>query len=268
VRFIYVDEAGIAADEPITVVVGLVVHADTQWLPVARLVRELLATKVPEHYQDNFIFHASSIWGNKKFRDRWEYEERLAFLHRMMSIPYENGLGICYGAARRDAAPLTANPLNWPKEKLDHMISFGSCIAAGSKMIRESANFDEIATVVAEDIPEMRERLKIAADTFKQKGFAGLQDAFRITNVVDVVHFAKKYEAPILQLADACAFGIRRFLSDESQGEEFLQSITAGKHKIPKLVDAAQTGGFQKPGWIPAAFTPLQGFSSPPSRSS
>ena len=35
VRFIYVDEAGISKHEPIAVVTGVIVHADTQWRPVA-----------------------------------------------------------------------------------------------------------------------------------------------------------------------------------------------------------------------------------------
>lgn len=38
-RFIYMDEAGTSAHEPVTVVVGVIIHADTQWVSAADLIR-------------------------------------------------------------------------------------------------------------------------------------------------------------------------------------------------------------------------------------
>lgn len=42
VRFIYTDEAGTSANEPVTVVVALVVDADTQWMPAFQRISALL----------------------------------------------------------------------------------------------------------------------------------------------------------------------------------------------------------------------------------
>jgi hypothetical protein len=68
VRFIYTDEAGTSAKEPVTVVIGLVVNPDTQLLPATSEVDKIFAT-VPPQCRKTFEFHATSIWGNKKYRD-------------------------------------------------------------------------------------------------------------------------------------------------------------------------------------------------------
>jgi hypothetical protein len=68
VRFIYTDEAGISASEPVTVVAALIVHADTQWHKAANLINALLGY-VPKRYQEGFVFHATSIWGNPNLRE-------------------------------------------------------------------------------------------------------------------------------------------------------------------------------------------------------
>ena len=100
-RFVYTDEAGISAKEPVTVVVGLVVHADKEWMRATDLVSEAL-TKVPEKFRENFTFHATAVWGSHKYRPDWTFEDRLALLRRMMSIPNEVGCAIAFKESRRD----------------------------------------------------------------------------------------------------------------------------------------------------------------------
>ena len=47
VRFIYIDEAGISAHEPATIVVGVIINADNQWRATEAAVNELFDTAVP-----------------------------------------------------------------------------------------------------------------------------------------------------------------------------------------------------------------------------
>lgn len=88
VRFVYLDEAGTSAKEPVTVVAGIIVHADTQWRPAEADVNRIVKDMVPERYKENFVFHATEIWGSRKFRDGWDRNDRTAFLKEMMSVPH------------------------------------------------------------------------------------------------------------------------------------------------------------------------------------
>jgi hypothetical protein len=47
----------------------------------------------------------------------------------------------------------------------------------------------------------------------------------RITRIVDDVHFTPKAAAPMLQVADAVAFGFRRYLSQKEHGHAFAEAI-------------------------------------------
>jgi hypothetical protein len=42
------------------------------------------------------------------------------------------------------------------------------------------------------------------------------------------IHFVAKEEEPLIQIADACAFGIRRYLSGYSHGSDFMQAVGGG----------------------------------------
>jgi hypothetical protein len=43
--------------------------------------------------------------------------------------------------------------------------------------------------------------------------------------LIDTVHFVDKKNAPLLQISDACAFAMRRWLSGQSNGSEFARSV-------------------------------------------
>ena len=47
-----------------------------------------------------------------------------------------------------------------------------------------------------------------------------------IRRVVDDIHFAPPKSAPILWLADAVAFGLRRYWADLSLGDDFANAIS------------------------------------------
>lgn len=57
---IYVDEAGIGG-EPVTAVVGVIIDADRQWLPVREHLRALARHYLPELPPDDVNFHIKDI---------------------------------------------------------------------------------------------------------------------------------------------------------------------------------------------------------------
>ncbi len=246
VRYVYVDEAGISANEPFTVVAGIIVHADSQYAYLEQSLSSLIAT-VPAHLRDGFVSHAKSIWGNPKLRDRWPLEQRKLFLRRMVGIPAELGVPIAIGICARGV-------MADPDERLSltewhHVQAFGRCIALADYFIRTFGAKNEIATVVSEDIPTGKRSLKAVVKVLQEKPLpvphertiashgppAGDFQVQRITRVRDTVHFAAKEESPLLQLADACAYSIRRFLEKREFGNELAVSMAGND---PRLLEA------------------------------
>jgi hypothetical protein len=246
VRFIYVDEAGTARHEPMTIVVGVLVHADAQWKITAKAILEA-HKKVPEKFRPEgyFISHATDIWGSPKYRPEWSREDRMSFLCELMGIPWKLQLALAYAAVTRKETPLLHNPeVNLTKEQTDHVAAFGTCLGLADHYMREQCWPNELATVVAEDLPEMRANLRGIMHSFQRNPpVFGDSPALPITRVVDTVHYAAKKDALILQVADACAFGLRRYFSGQSSGEDFARAISPGKALDQVVPGNALTAG-------------------------
>jgi hypothetical protein len=243
VRFVYIDEAGTSDEEPVAVVVGMIAHADQQVMLAEAAVREVLEA-VPPEFKEGFWFHAKEVWGAEKYKERWRMTDRLDLLHNMMRLPRRLDMAISFGMVRKTAPlipPLMEKGMN--EAQVRHYMAFLYCIATADRWIRDNAEVSEVATAVAEDVPEMRRfikdmprRLRVnpiisqkdwhapnQADT--QAGFINQFGDLRVSRIRNVVHFVEKGDDPLLQLADACAFGLRRYFSEQSFGDDFLLSI-------------------------------------------
>jgi hypothetical protein len=233
VRYVYVDEAGTSVHEPVTVVVGIIVHADRDWKSAEAEIGKVLAL-VPKALHRDFVFHAKTVWGSKKYREIWSMSDRLSLLHSMMQIPRKLEIPVSLAMVRRDTEILAKMDL--PKEAVHHLVAFYLCLTEADRYIREHAEPNEVATVVAEDVPSMRKTLRKALDykpiilpvgvTSGRCDIITKDDReFRISRVIDTVHFVEKGKGPLLQIADACAFGFRRYFSNQQFGKEFVRSI-------------------------------------------
>jgi hypothetical protein len=244
VRFIYVDEAGTSAKEPVSVVVGIVIHGDKQWKSTTSSVAEVLEV-VPTCYKPGFIFHAKTIWGSDKYRLNWSQNDRLTLLHSMMSLPRLLKLPIAVGVVRRNSYCPPNLPMSLSRHEMQHILAFWLCLTQADNFLREYVQHDEIATVVAEDVPKihkyLKQTLKFPARLFPkdQQKFTQIKTSYgvktqlqeyRISRIIDTIHFAEKEQAPLLQVADACAYGFRRYFAELSLGEDFMYSILGHHH--------------------------------------
>ena len=102
VRFAYLDEAGVSnpKQEPILVVAGVLVHADTKWKPLERRLRSLAQECVPAEHLADFRFHAKDLFHGSGFfpRDKWSMEDRFRVLEELATLPAEFDLPVVYGA--------------------------------------------------------------------------------------------------------------------------------------------------------------------------
>lgn len=226
-RFVYMDEAGTSANEPITMVVGLIVNADAQLMDAEAAIREVL-DGVPKVYRDGFVFHADSVWNNPKYRPEWAMADRLALLKRMMGLPRRLQIPIAYGMVRRSASSEPVGKLS--AAQYHHVQAFGFCVARADKHIREYAGPKEIGSIVVEDVPEMRRFLN---------GYIKQESEFRVSRIRKSVLFVEKDEDPLTQLSDAIAFGMRRYHSELEFGTEFATAIWGSRQPPPPLADFA-----------------------------
>jgi hypothetical protein len=255
VRYVFIDEAGTSAKEPTSVVVGIIVHADKQCALADKAVNEVLEL-IPEHARAVCpIFHATKIWGDRKLRDNWELPERKKLLSAMMSLPRELNLTLAIGACRRT----TELPIDLLQQRrislaqAHHGIAFQECIARADSWINKYARYNEVATVIAEDVPESKSLLRHLAKYLLSVGYSiprrdvrlvqhGSKplvsiDEFRARKISRIrmpIHFVEKHDEPLLQIADACAFGLRRFLSELSHGQDFASAIFGSAQDMKK----------------------------------
>jgi hypothetical protein len=203
VRNIYTDEAGTSAREPVTVVAALIVHADTQWLPVARELDSLLHKKVPQKYWKNGHpppFHAKYISSHSKYPD-WSKTERHDLMKLVMGLPFKFGIPIAIGAVKRGQSSWADKDKS--PEQLDHIMAFALCMGRADHFVRTFCGM-EMATVVAEDVQKMRGFLRVALNALRVKPlhFAQMfqtgssqpkrdasKESYRVERIIDEVHF-------------------------------------------------------------------------------
>jgi hypothetical protein len=251
-RNIYTDEAGISAPEPVSVVAALIVNPDIHWFPFMRRLREIWDHHIPSEYRhdnkhklhNDFTFHAKNVSDGTKY-PRWAEGSRLKLLQAMMAIPSEFEIPIAFAGVRRGALDWSG----WPKDKKrmtpaksDHMSAFMACIGEANRFVRTEYE-GELAQIIADDNGEMREILRVTLNRLQGLPFSVESEnskegkrtvILRADRIIDEVSFLTPRNAPFLQIVDACAFGLRRYLARQSHGEDYLHAISEGA-TLPKF---------------------------------
>lgn len=225
---IYVDEAGTTVTEPVTVVAAIFVDADRQWERLRERLSELCNAEVPAQFRDKFCFHALEVYGDgkKKYRTAWALPDRVRFYEEMLKLPKELRLTVVFGWVRR------ADGEGWkPKYEAEarHMATFFQCIGSANAQLKRAFP-NELGVVIAENSHDMRKSLKkmfsaMADGRSLVNAPDGIKELVPVRNIIDTVHFADKADAPLLQLADACAFAIRRFLAGLPDGKRLFNAM-------------------------------------------
>ena len=114
---------------------------------------------------------------------------------------------------------------------------------SADRFIRENCAENEMGLVIVEDIPEMRANLKnaflVAKNLFDTVASNELQPTktealsgkiqqrvpFGIERIRDGVHFASPIDDPFLQIADAVAFSLRRYLNHQKHGQDLMKNV-------------------------------------------
>ena len=225
-RFVYMDETGTNKKDTHTVVSGLVVHADSQLIPIEAAMDEVIADYIHEPDREAFFVRGSDIYGgNGYFKGKSGEDEefplgrRLKMLRDFSSLVSEYGLTVLQGhvstsAIGDDADYQELSDKDAATSRL--MLAHSGCVLSVEAIMRAWYP-DEVAQLVVEDSGEMHrhiENMSTVMRSARAKEFLGLSeeaafDLLPLQKIRNNVHFSKKHDSRALQLTDVCAFLLR-----------------------------------------------------------
>lgn len=250
VRLIYVDEAGTSPAEPVRVVASVIVHGDDELRLLTSEIERITSERVPEAIREGFVFHAKEVFngGKRVDRNQWPFEDRLDYLKEVLCLPFVHDVPIAVGICFKGKFDSHLDEAFWKRlasqgvgrSTFEHGVAFSNCAEKSDLFLRKYRGGKEIGVIVAEDVPSNKKFLakmgmwrkgrpltlsqEHVHQTVAQKllGIEPKPYVSEITHIVDVPNFVDKGGAPLLQLADACAFTFRRYLSRQRYGEDLI----------------------------------------------
>jgi hypothetical protein len=234
VRIAYLDEAGISnrSQEPYLVVAGIILHGDEQWRPLEERLRAIGKRYLPD--DDRPIFHAMDIFhGNAKFdRTTWPRERRWSLLRELCEVPRELEIPVVFGFHHRqryrDEILKQAPKLDTAATNIiTHANTFVRAAIAIESWMRLSANRNESVMIIAEDTDKVKAMIKAIHSAYTNR-FLPLGEGSKVfdsNHIIETVHFARKNESMPLQIADVCAFVIKRTLMEKEDALDFFSAL-------------------------------------------
>jgi hypothetical protein len=243
---VYLDEAGISnpAQEPYVVVAGVLVHADRVWQALEARLNELVLQYVPPEKQEGFWFHATELFsGGKNFpRDEWGREERWKILDELVALPRRLKLPVIAGWVERAKLATKYPGLDTTALSINaQTIAFAICTYGIDLYMRQGLDVaeGEVAAIVMENNDQARSQIRKFHDfnrnpknhtLLKSKNFG----EFAIQRIIGTPHFEEKGGSSPLQLADVCAFAVKRHLMRTPESERFYSPLKSSMILLDK----------------------------------
>jgi hypothetical protein len=247
---VFVDESGVAANESLSAVVAVIM--DEGQIDFAETALKLsIQTMLPAKHREGFIFHATDLINKAHYRDGWSDSDRYGFIYHIMSLARKIGASIVIGMVKRDSDSildkLDIGPVKFREHELQPALAFNYCLFIADEVVRKINYCETNAIVIAENTQTMERYLKIAfSDLVKNPQFikadeqlptqAQLKNGDQPTDrelsikvISDELNFVGKGDNTMLQLADACAYGIRRYFARQKNGELMIEQILGYK---------------------------------------
>jgi len=233
-RMVFLDESGTGNPErePWFVLAGVIIHADKQWKSVETYLARMATEHSPIPVADlphNFALHATELYsGGKIFtREAIQKEKRWEVLDKLVGLPTRFDLPV---------VAMVADRSNFPDIFSAYRYCFMEISAQVEAYMRRLPDQDEVASIVAEDIANVHWWVD-SMHRFQQKhmDISGLhadeRDRLRLTKVIGRPHFENKSMYSPLQIADACAWAIRRQIAKLPNATRFFEPI------VPLIID-------------------------------
>jgi hypothetical protein len=233
VRVTFFDEAGVSnpQQEPFLVVVGIMIDPDKHYGALDARLRDLAEECFPsarsmvlDHVRAlgrPFIFHAKDAWHGSGFFPRedtlnWPLKKRMKVFEALSKNPEKFSLNIIWSAVDRKAHLESEEAKSLPKKDVEGQLHayayFHAMRRVDSWMIENAPR--EYTMLYAEDRPEVKSYIEIVHTMCVDRSVNenAHPNAFSSTHIIEPVAFVPKHRSAILQVADHCAFIIKRKL--------------------------------------------------------
>jgi hypothetical protein len=241
-RLAYVDEAGIGnpAHEPYLVVAGVIIHGNGQLAQVRSQLGKIVRKWIPPEKQDGFVFHATELFngGGKVFvRDKpgcvdpqWPLSKRLKIAAELAKVFKANKLPIVFKSIERATFPKTAPArVGWDQLSKQRKVINAHVVAhvvATMKIdlwLRANTQ-NEHCMMVVEDNEQAREFIHQMHQHNQDRKLEMLEPKerqfFPLKKIVEDPLFQAKRPTSPLQLADFCAYVVKKRLMGDARYDE------------------------------------------------
>ena len=200
---IYVDDAGSGPDQDIQSAAGVIVR-DTQWCDVESSIERIADDFASPKSRSKFELHTGDLFQSQGYFQGWERKVGNEILERILKIIERLELPIVYGGVNK---PNLRDRYKYPADP--HELAFLLLAERVERWFVEKAP-NEVGMFIADDSKgkaEMRKSLRV----YRKSGIPlGIREE-RLEHIIDTIHFADSRESCGIQLADSCAYIIKRF---------------------------------------------------------
>jgi hypothetical protein len=238
VRIAHLDESGTGKPErePFVVIASVVIDGDKQWKSLSQYLSDMAEEVVPKSKKSQFVaFHAKELYSGGKIFERAEGKPGSwwPILDELVSIPQKFDLPVIFGYVPRRWF-LPGGKQHHPKSGIPglvmaQMMAFAACSVGIEHWMKHVAS-NEVVQMIMENNNETRAHIKQTQRLITDPKYRAMispqsQEFFNISRIMWPINFQEKTDSSILQIADACAWAIRRRLSRERNSERFYQPM-------------------------------------------
>lgn len=210
------------------------IHADDQLGLVEDAIRGLIDTYVPEPLRDGFVFHASDLYNGRNLPPELQSEEiRIGILKQLVSLPKRLNLLVCFGSVWKEKFREFNRCDGMDTQRVNvaiHAAAIAECTVSAEDLMRARAK-NEVAALFAENNNEVRcaaretQILMRSAGGSQRLSLVRMNHLLPLKHVKDGINFVTKKESLALQLADACAWTIRKRFTKDPKARLFFDLL-------------------------------------------
>jgi hypothetical protein len=239
VRVVYMDGAGSGDEglEPICVYAGVIVQPDEDWTDLEQTLKTIRDDEYQPRDSESFEFHACNLFEESKGNHP---DRAYRTLMALLDVPRALELPIVCGAIDRrfttefmkGIKPFAANPkkeLNKTTRDFrwnDAIPAFILCAQATELWFREFAA-NERCLLIADESDQPTDRPTIDKDTKIELRRIRNHPPYKhsLDHIINTVYFGDSRFSLAIQLADACAFFIKRHLMGRTDSDLYFGKI-------------------------------------------
>lgn len=238
VRVLYLDESGVGSirKDPYLVVAGVLINADTEWMPISNDLAQILDDTTPNGLERPPCIHTKDVFhGSRHFhRDKWPAENRIDVIAGVGGIPAKYDVPVVWCAMdRREYAK--QHPEEPPdQQKADiYCICMLVCLFHAEAYMRGLEDSSEVCSVVLEENKELQKRIPELMDWIRHADRhaealpKGILNLLPFRKIIDNPGSQPKTASSILQVADYCAFSLKRRVQRSHGGNHLIAPLVS-----------------------------------------